>query len=127
MYALTEVKGIGVSFANAIIKILGLDPFTPIGSLTDDQLSKIEEIMREPKNYGIPDWMVNRPRDPETGEALHYLGPELDLRIRQDIELLKYIKCWRGIRHSLGLKVRGQRTRTTGRKGLTIGVSRKKK
>ncbi|RLG48363.1 MAG: 30S ribosomal protein S13, partial [Thermoproteota archaeon] len=34
--------------------------------------------------------------------------------------------CWKGIRHALGLKVRGQRTRTTGRRGRTVGYQRKK-
>ncbi|MEM2885380.1 MAG: 30S ribosomal protein S13, partial [Thermoproteota archaeon] len=32
---------------------------------------------------------------------------------------------WKGLRHSLGLKVRGQRTKTTGREGRTLGVSRR--
>ncbi len=125
LYALADVKGVGYSLAHAVIKTLGLDPFKPAGFLTDEEISKIEDVLRDPVKYGIPAWMVNRPRDPETGEDQHYIGPDLDLRIRQDIELMKQIKSWKGIRHALGLKVRGQRTRTTGRKGLTVGVKRR--
>ena len=49
------------------------------------------------------------------------------MAVRKDIEIMKKIRSWKGIRHSLGLKVRGQRTRTTGRLGLTVGVKRKRK
>jgi len=126
LYALASIKGVGFSLAHAIIKVLNLDPNMLAGFLTDDQIAKIEDVLMDPVKYGIPAWMVNRPRDPETGENLHYIGPDLELRVRQDIELMKQIKCWKGIRHALGLKVRGQRTRTTGRKGLTVGVRRKK-
>jgi small subunit ribosomal protein S13 len=49
------------------------------------------------------------------------------LTVKSDIDLMKEIKCWRGIRHMLGLKVRGQRTRTTGRTGITVGVKKPQK
>jgi len=126
LYALANIKGIGFSMAHAIITVLGMNPNMPTGFLNDEQIGKIEDILRNPIAYGIPKWLVNRPRDPETGEHLHYIGPDLELRIKSDIETMKQIKSWKGIRHALGLKVRGQRTKTTGRKGLTIGVRRKK-
>ncbi|MEM4165256.1 MAG: 30S ribosomal protein S13 [Nitrososphaerales archaeon] len=50
------------------------------------------------------------------------MGADLELAVKNDIEREKMVGSWRGIRHSLGLKVRGQRTRTTGRKGRTVGV-----
>jgi len=59
-----------------------------------------------------------------TGRMLHFTGSDLDFAHRSDIERLRRIKSWRGLRHSLGLKVRGQHTRTTGRKGMAVGVSR---
>jgi small subunit ribosomal protein S13 len=68
---------------------------------------------------------MNRAKDLETGENKHLIGSDLLLRIKSDIEFMKKIKCWKGVRHSLGLKVRGQRTRTTGRTGQTVGVSHK--
>ena len=48
-----------------------------------------------------------------------------ELKIKEDIQREMKIKSWRGVRHSLGLKVRGQRTRTTGRKGGPVGVARR--
>lgn len=54
------------------------------------------------------------------------VGAELIYFVKEDIEREKRIKSWRGVRHALGLKVRGQRTRTTGRLGVTVGVRKKK-
>jgi len=71
--------------------------------------------------------MVNRQKDLETGKYLHLIGADLVLTQRADIERMIKMKCWKGVRHSLGLKVRGQRTRTTGRKGRTVGVTKKPK
>ncbi|MEM3670025.1 MAG: 30S ribosomal protein S13, partial [Nitrososphaerota archaeon] len=53
------------------------------------------------------------------------VGPDLELNIKENIQREMRIKSWRGVRHSLGLKVRGQRTRTTGRKGGPVGVARR--
>ncbi len=58
---------------------------------------------------------------------MHLVGAELLYYVRRDIEREKKIRSWRGIRHALGLKVRGQRTATTGRLGMTIGVHRRKR
>merc|ERR1711893_22193 len=50
----------------------------------------------------------------------------LDSKIREDLERLKKIRAHRGLRHYWGLRVRGQHTKTTGRRGRTVGVSKKK-
>jgi len=68
---------------------------------------------------------LNRRRDLKTGKDLHLHGSDLVLTIKEDIEREKKIKSWRGVRHSLGLKVRGQRTKTTGRKHAAVGVLRR--
>ena len=47
------------------------------------------------------------------------------MSVKSDIDFMTDIRSWKGIRHSLGLKVRGQRTRTTGRKGRAVGVAKK--
>ena len=127
IFGLTRIKGVSYSLANAILTIAGIDKQKLIGFLTDEEIQKIEEILSDPVSHGIPWWLVNRQRDPETGKNLHYIGSQLVLRTKKDIELMIKIKSWKGIRHALGLKVRGQRTRTTGRKGLTVGVQKKKK
>jgi len=127
IFGLTRIKGVSYSLSNAVLTVAGIDKQKLIGFLTDEEIKKIEEILSDPVAHGIPWWLVNRQRDPETGKNLHYTGSQLVLRTKKDIELMIKIKSWKGIRHALGLKVRGQRTRTTGRKGLTVGVQKKKK
>lgn len=124
-YALAKVKGIGVNLGYAISRVAGIDPQTRIGSLTEKQVEKIEQIAKNPAKHGIPPWMLNRRFDYVTGENRHLIGADLELAVKEDIQLMMRTKSWKGIRHSLGLKVRGQRTRTTGRTGMTVGVSRK--
>lgn len=125
-YGLAKIKGIGVNLGYAIARVAGIDPELRIGMLTDEQVRKIEEVAKDPTKYGIPSWMLNRRFDPATGRDLQLYGAELELAIKEDIQREMRIKSWRGVRHSLGLKVRGQRTRTTGRKGGPIGVARRK-
>lgn len=125
-YALAMVKGIGYNTARAIIREAGLDKDIRLGELSEAQLKKIEEIVSNKKISGLPSWMYNRRKDYETGEDLHLVTSELIFYARNDIEREKKIKSWRGIRHTLGLKVRGQRTKTTGRVGATVGVRRSK-
>jgi len=125
LQGLTRVKGIGLRISKTIINQLELDPSQRLGFVTDDVISKIEKIIKDPIAAGLPDWYVNRPRDRQSGRMLHLIGSDLDFAHRNDIDRLRRIKSWRGTRHSLGLKVRGQHTRTTGRGGMAVGVSRK--
>ena len=74
----------------------------------------------------VPGWMVNRPKDVYTGEARHLLGTEVSTTLDEDINIMRKIRSYRGIRHETGQKVRGQRTKSTGRTGATVGVKRKK-
>jgi len=120
--ALADVKGVGNNFAAAIVSRLGLDPRARLGTLSEAQIREIEKALQDSTATGLPSWFYNRRRDPETGQARHILGADLDLSLKNDIEREKNQRSWRGIRHGLGLKVRGQRTRTTGRQGRTVGV-----
>ncbi|MHA1607724.1 MAG: 30S ribosomal protein S13 [Candidatus Freyarchaeota archaeon] len=126
-YALRTIKGINARMANAVLVALGIDPNRRLGFLTDAEIKKIEDAVSNPPSVGIPSWMLNRQKDLETGKDLHLIGSQLALTVKNDIELMKRIRCWKGVRHALGLKVRGQRTKTTGRKGQTVGVRRKKR
>lgn len=123
-YALTEVKGVGVRLARAIVKQLGLDATERLGSLGDADVKRLETAIDDPVSIGLPIWMLNRQKDPMTGDDLHLLASDLDLRIKDDIDLMRETRSWKGERHSRGLKVRGQRTKTTGRTGRSVGVSR---
>jgi small subunit ribosomal protein S13 len=124
-YALKRIKGISLSLANAILKKAGVDPNVRVGFLTEANIEKIEEIIEEPAKYGIPNWLLNRRKDAETGKDGHVLSADLVLRTKMDIDQMKEIKSWRGYRHAYGLKVRGQRTKTTGRSGKALGVKKK--
>ncbi|MEM0340884.1 MAG: 30S ribosomal protein S13 [Acidilobaceae archaeon] len=126
-WALAEIKGIGYSTAMAVIKMLNLNPHMLVGFLTEDEVKRIESVLYDITSLGLPSWMYNRRRDYETNKDRHLIGSDLLLYARKDIEREIRIGSWRGIRHKLGYKVRGQRTRTTGRTGLTVGVTKKKK
>ena len=124
--ALYKIKGVGKSLSKCIIKVSGLDPEAMIGSLSDEQIKKLEEIIKEPAKYGIPAHMLNRRKDVQTGKDIHLSSSELSFIVKSDIDLLKKIKCYKGVRHDLGLPVRGQRTRSSFRKNKTVGVVKKK-
>ncbi|MFX1490076.1 MAG: 30S ribosomal protein S13 [Promethearchaeota archaeon] len=126
-FGLTQIRGIGRRLAQSIIRVAGINPNLRIGAIPEKDLQRIEEIILNPVQNGIPNWMVNRPKDLRTGEDLHLIGNKLDITVKRDIDSMKKIKSYKGVRHHLGLKVRGQKTKSTGRHGLVIGVSRRKK
>jgi small subunit ribosomal protein S13 len=123
-YALTEIKGVGIRLARSIVKQLGLDSTERLGSLSDSDVRKLEEAIDKPNSIGLPPWMFNRRKDPMTGEDLHLIASDLDLRVKDDIDLMRETRNWKGERHARGLKVRGQHTKTTTRSGRSIGVSK---
>ena len=124
-YAVSHVKGISTSLSNAVIKKAGVNPDLRVGLITESDVSKIEDVIRDPVKYGIPAWMFNRRKDTETGKDIHVLSAELAFKTKTDIDLAKEIRSWRGYRHAYSLKVRGQRTKTTGRQGKSLGVKKK--
>lgn len=105
--ALTYIYGIGRSRSLEIMAQAGIDRAAKVESLTDDDLTRIREILER-------DYMI-----------------EGDLRrqVTQNIKRLIEIGCYRGVRHKIGLPVRGQRTRTNARtrKGRKRTVAGKKK
>ncbi|WP_148682639.1 30S ribosomal protein S13 [Pyrobaculum ferrireducens] len=124
-YSLAKIKGIGIATAYAICWKLGIDPHAILGALPEEQINKLDWAVRNLHELA-PAWFLNRRKDPETGRDIHLIGSELVLAAKRDVDLAKKLKSWRGVRHSLGLKVRGQRTVTTGRFGATAGVTKKK-
>jgi small subunit ribosomal protein S13 len=124
-YAIAQVKGVSLSLSNAILKKAEVNPDLRVGFLTESDISKIENVIREPAKYGIPTWLFNRRKDTDTGKDMHLLSADLVLRTKMDIDDAKNIRSWRGYRHAYGLKVRGQRTKTTGRAGKALGVKKK--
>jgi small subunit ribosomal protein S13 len=125
VYALTKIKGISLRLSNAILKKAGVNPDLRVGFITENEINKIEEIIKEPTKYGLPHWLFNRRKDSETGKDAHLISADLMLRTKMDIDQEKAIRSWRGYRHAYGLKVRGQHTKTTGRAGKSLGVKKK--
>jgi len=125
LYALRQIKGVGTRVAETIVKSSEIDPMIKIGKLSEDEIEKLKTHIH---NYSeeVPDWIKNRKRDPESGKNLHLFGAELDNAHREDINRMKKISCYRGIRHETGQKVRGQRTKSNGRTGMELGVQKKK-
>ncbi len=122
--ALLKVKGVGYAVANAAPKMSGSGNVR-IGSLADEQIEKIEDVVRDPVKYGFPAHMVNRVNETFTGESHHLVESELALAIKTDIDFMKKIRCYKGVRHEIGQPVRGQRTRSSFRTGIQVGVARR--
>ncbi|KAL3179303.1 hypothetical protein MRX96_038198 [Rhipicephalus microplus] len=113
MFALTAIKGVGRRFSNMVCKKADVDLNKRAGELTDEE-------------YKIPDWFLNRQKDIKDGKYSQVTSNALENKLREDLERLKKIRAHRGLRHFWGLRVRGQHTKTTGRRGRTVGVSKKK-
>lgn len=123
---LTKIKGISWSMSNAICKKLGIDKRKKIGSLTQDEINKIIDFVKSGK---IPEHLKNRRKDFDSGDNKHLIGSDLDLRKEFDIKRLKKIRNYRGVRHSAGLTLRGQRTKGNFRRNRakSVGIKKKKK
>ena len=124
--SLCGIKGVGKRIAQAAVKTLNIDPDTRLGALSDAEVKKLTTAIGNPSSVGIPKWMYNRRKDPQTGENIHVLTSDLTIQQKNDIDLMKETRSWKGERHSRGLKVRGQRTKTTARRGRSVGVSRRR-
>lgn len=125
VYGLTSIKGIGVHMATLIADEVGIDRYTKIGDLKDTQIEKIQEAINK-VGTSAPRWMLNHRKDYDTGKNIHLIGSDIDMRLRDEINILKKIRSYRGIRHERGLRARGQRTRANNRRGLALGVSKKR-
>ena len=124
-YALTGLNGIGIRTSRILADSAGVDPTSIIGSLGDAEVEKLKQAIENFEGT-VPAWMLNRRKDLLTGEDKHILGVDLRLSVTEDINIMKKTRSYSGIRHERGLRVRGQRTRSTGRSGATVGVSRKR-
>ncbi|RLG70646.1 MAG: 30S ribosomal protein S13 [Candidatus Iainarchaeum archaeon] len=129
--ALRGIKGISHSLARVIALVFERETGVPydikLGKLDEKQVKKLEDIILHPENYSIPGWLLNRQKDPESGKTMHLVMGDLDFALRKDKQRLSKIKSYRGLRLMLGLPVRGQRTKSSFRKGPVVGVSKKEK
>ncbi len=125
-YALTGLKGVGIRTARILARSAGVDPTSTMGYLNDEQIEGLRESVAH-FTSNIPPWMFNHKKSLVTGQDEHLLGSQLELALREDLNRMKKTRSYKGIRHERGHKVRGQRTKSTGRRGATVGVQRKKR
>ena len=124
--AVSEIKGVGYNFAQVLTQALNINPDRRVGFLSDSELREIEQAIASPEKAGLPQWYLNRRKNMDDGSTHHMITSDLDFASSNDIEREKLVMSWRGYRHMFGLRVRGQRTRTTGRKGGAVGVKKVK-
>ncbi|GAX80374.1 hypothetical protein CEUSTIGMA_g7813.t1 [Chlamydomonas eustigma] len=126
MYALTSIKGIGRRFANICCKKAEVDMNKRAGECSAEELERLMTIVANPRQYKIPDWFLNRQKDHKTGKFAQLTSAAIDTHMRDDLERLKKIRNHRGLRTYWGLRVRGQHTKTTGRRGARTAAGGKK-
>merc|ERR1711911_237120 len=126
MFAMTAIKGVGRRYSNIVLKKADIDQSKRAGEMSEEEVEKIITIMSNPRQYKIPDYFLNRQKDIKDGKYSQVMSNNLETKLREDLERMKKIRAHRGLRHYWGLRVRGQHTKTTGRRGRTVGVSKKK-
>jgi small subunit ribosomal protein S13 len=119
--ALTALRGVGQMYANAVSTSMGYED-QKIGDLSEDEIDEIEKALKTPEQTEVPEWVLNRRKDRETGENTHLIESDLELKEEFDIRRYKEIGSYRGWRHKIGLPVRGQKTKSSFRTGSKIGV-----
>lgn len=124
--ALCRIRGVGQMFASAICYVAGIDATRKAGDLTDAEEARLNEVLKNPAKFGIPEWMLNRRKDPETGEDGHLIGSDVNFSRDNDIKRMRKLRTYKGLRHAEGLTVRGQRTKSNFRKNKKRGGSAKK-
>ena len=125
-FGFRQIRGLGRRFSILALKIAQVNLNLRAGEITDDQINKISDIIARPVEYNVPKWFLNRRNDPKDGQYTQLIANQLDTILREDLERMRKSKDHRGLRHFWGIKVRGQRTKSTGRCGKTLGVARKK-
>lgn len=114
--ALTKIKGVGHMLANAICQKAGVNRQATLGNLSDADIKKLQAVIEDLTESGIPAWMMNRRKDYETGKDVHVIVNDLLITKENDIKRQKKIRSYRGIRLAVGLPVRGQRTKSNFRR-----------
>jgi small subunit ribosomal protein S13 len=120
--ALTGLDGVGHRAARLVARETGIDRRETFGRLEDEEIQTIVDTV-ERFAETVPDWLTNRQKDFFSGDADHLIGNEVELVREQDINRMQKIGSYKGIRHQRGQKVRGQRTKSTGRSEGTVGVN----
>ena len=122
---ITSIKGVGMRTSQQICRLAGVDGNTLGGHLSDDEQDRLRNSIDDYATT-VPWWLVNRQCDIGTNEDAHIVATEVKMTRDDDVARIAGVKAYRGMRHRSGHKVRGQRLRSNGRKGSSLGVERKK-
>ena len=126
-FALTSIVGVGRRYAHLLCKKAEIDANRRAGSLTNEEIDLLCVIMSNNKQHKVPDWFVNRQKDRFTGKTYQTVGQDVVIgKIREDLQRMGKNGVHRAFRHSCLHKVKGQHTKTTGRKGIAPGYPGKK-
>ncbi|XP_076887598.1 small ribosomal subunit protein uS13z/uS13y/uS13x-like [Bidens hawaiensis] len=123
MFAMTSVKGTGHCFANIVCKKADVDMNKRAGELSSAEIDNVMTIVANLRQFKIPDWFLSRKKDYKDGKYSQMTSNALDMKLKDDLERLKKIRNHRGLGHYWGLRVCGQHTKTTSRRGKIVGVS----
>ncbi len=122
-HGLTKIHGVSYSLSSAVLNLLNIDKTKKIGELSEEDIKKIEETLKNPSH--LPSFLYNHRKDFDTGTDAHLFGANLKLKVDFDIKRMKRLRTYKGVRHGLGLPVRGQRTKSHFRTGSSVGVMKK--
>lgn len=107
---LCDINGVSWTFSNAICKLSKIDKNKTIQELSQEEIKLLESLISNPE--GVPSYLKNRRNDRDEGIDKHMYGADLNLQVDFDIKRMKKMKVYKGIRHTLGQPVRGQRTKS---------------
>ena len=120
--SLSELNGIGTRMARLVAEEADVDRTATFGLLDEADIEAVVDVAENLAAH-VQSWMTNRQNDFFTGETTHLVGTDVEEKRRHDINRMKLIESYKGVRHKRGQKVRGQRTKSTGRTEGTIGVN----
>ncbi|MBL7054440.1 30S ribosomal protein S13 [Candidatus Woesearchaeota archaeon] len=126
--ALTKIKGVGFRFSNIICSFADIDKDKKTGYLSDEEVKRMDEVIKDPLKFDVPVWMMNRRKDFDDGKDKHLITADLIFSKENDIKIMKKIKNYKGMRHAVGLTVRGQKTKSNFRRNKgkgSLGVKKK--
>ncbi|MFX1395517.1 MAG: 30S ribosomal protein S13 [Promethearchaeota archaeon] len=111
-YALTQIRGIGIHFAQIVVQIANINPELRIGTLEQTDINRIEKIILNPEMNGVPIDVFNRRNDYKQGWNDHFVSNTLDITVKRDIDRKRHMKSFKGQKHSRsrsGLRERGKK------------------
>src|SRR5207245_9479703 len=91
-FGLSRIRGVGPNFAQAVVKVARISPEAGIGSLSEAEIARLEEVIKDPAKHGIRSRLFNSRKDIESGRDMHLVGQDVVLRTQANIALVERIK-----------------------------------